>query len=379
MRSPNIPYLAGIDHLRAVAAVLIVFYHGVQLFALQRLYGYRPDDAWLRAKNPLAALVVEGHTAVGLFMVLSGFIFAYGNRRHDIHWGGFLTNRVLRIAPLTVVMLAVGAYAFPQGVTLAGLLQHALLLSNLRSAPALGPFGLMLWTIAVEFQFYLIFPFLLRFLRERGPRYGAGVIVLALTLRGLAVIHGASARDLSYWSLVGRIDQFVLGMMLGLYHRPLPLANGRQRVAACAATLGAVMVALYYFHRAGGNPVEAQWKVLWPMAEGLLWTAFVATYLDFARHVPARLSTVLCRVGELSFSAYLLHRVIIDAQVRHGWLIPTPARWGLLGDALNVVLIALPATLALSCLTYAVVEKPFLEMRVRYRRERPAETPRLAA
>jgi uncharacterized membrane protein len=79
MRSKNIEYLVGIDHLRALAALLIVFYHGQQLFYLDtmRLRGLVAEP-WARANDPFSALVIEGHTAVALFMVLSGFIFTYG-------------------------------------------------------------------------------------------------------------------------------------------------------------------------------------------------------------------------------------------------------------------------------------------------------------
>src|SRR5262245_40484543 len=179
MRSPNIRYVAGVDHLRALAAILIVLYHGEILFGAYNAGGDR-NAGYLHTLNPLRSVISEGHTAVGLFMVLSGFIFTYGNRKSDIEWGGFLRNRCLRILPLMVALAVVGAYAFPKEVTLSGLAQHALLMSNLPGAAPMGPFNLMFWTIAVEFQFYLIFPFLLRFLREGGLRYAVGLIGLAL-------------------------------------------------------------------------------------------------------------------------------------------------------------------------------------------------------
>ena len=77
------------------------------------------------------------------------------------------------------------------------------------------------------------------------------------------------------------------------------------------------------------------------------------------------MSRALARVGEVSFSIYLLHFAIIFAMARHrlifeSGLSPT-------ADALlNTLVLALPATLALAALSYAVIERPFLEMRRRY-------------
>ena len=228
-------YVAGVDHLRAFAAILIVLYHGQILFGAYNAGGDRVAS-YVHTHNPLRAVICEGHTAVGLFMVLSGFIFSFGSRNSEIEWRGFMRNRCLRILPLMVTLAVVGAYAFPNQMSLAGLAQHALLMSNLPGAAPMGPFNLMFWTIAVEFQFYLIFPFLLRFIRQGGWRYAGALIALALVMRYISVINGANPRHLSYWTIVGRIDQFVLGILLGLHYRP-SISSFRARLltlATCA-------------------------------------------------------------------------------------------------------------------------------------------------
>lgn len=380
MRSPNIRYIAGVDHLRGIAAIWIVVYHGMQIFRAHPLGEMVSRGAlWLHNQNPLTALVVEGHTAVGLFLVLSGFIFAFGNRDCEIVWSQFLRNRLLRIAPLVVLLTVVGTYAFPQSFKFEGFWQHVLLQSNLPGANPMGPFALMFWTIAVEFQFYLLFPFLLRFLRTRGWTYVVGAIVLALGTRVVAVLHGANPRDLSYWTIVGRFDQFLLGMALGLWYRPGFLRGWRWAPAGLLSA-GAVIGAIYAFHRAGGWPAVAMWKVAWPTAEGLLWTAFIAAYLEASAHIRPMMSRPLAALGTLSFSIYLTHRIVIDGMSKTGWLLTVgivPAPWN---SILNL-LIALPVILVISALTYHVVEKPFLDLRGSYQRRAPMAPPseRLAA
>ena len=98
MRSRNIPYIAGVDHLRTLAAVLIVFYHGQQLFRAHAAGGLE-SARYVQTSNPLRAVVCEGHTAVGLFMVLSGFIFAFGSRGCDVQWAGFMPIAAYAFCP----------------------------------------------------------------------------------------------------------------------------------------------------------------------------------------------------------------------------------------------------------------------------------------
>jgi peptidoglycan/LPS O-acetylase OafA/YrhL len=363
-------YVAGVDHLRAFAAILIVLYHGQILFGAYNAGGDRVAS-YVHTHNPLRAVICEGHTAVGLFMVLSGFIFSYGSRNSEIEWRGFMRNRCLRILPLMVTLAVVGAYAFPNQMSLAGLAQHALLMSNLPGAAPMGPFNLMFWTIAVEFQFYLIFPFLLRFIRQGGWRYAGALIALALVMRYISVINGANPRQLSYWTIVGRIDQFVLGILLGLHYRP-SISSFRARLLTLVLCALTVIAMLFAFHLVEGNPLVATWKIAWPSLEAAVWALFIGAYLNVADAIPARLSSSLCAIGALSFSIYMTHRIVIDTLIAPGSL----PHWSPLR---NTVLVALPITLGLSCLTYFVIEKPFLDLRGSYRKNVNAPPLKVAA
>ena len=88
---------------------------------------------------------------------------------------------------------------------------------------------------------------------------------------------------------------------------------------------------------------------------------------------------MLCWLGTISFSTYLLHRVVIETMTGKNWMIPLLVVAGTPNYLLNVCLIAIPVTIALSCLTFAVIEKPFLDLRVRYKRELPKSELRQAA
>src|SRR5206468_9108497 len=125
-----------------------------------------------------AALITEGHTGVGLFFTLSGFLFMQiALHQKTIVYGDFLRNRVLRIFPLFFTIFLVATSIGRDNFQPQDLLY--LFATNLGHAPTSGTVVTgAAWTISLEFLFYLVFPFLARFALERGPRYLAGLLVL---------------------------------------------------------------------------------------------------------------------------------------------------------------------------------------------------------
>lgn len=368
VESKNIPYLSGIDHLRGFAAVLMVLYHGTQILDRDgRASKLLPPVAWPLAKDPFSALVIEGHTAVSLFMVLSGFVFAYGVQDREVDYRQFLKNRFLRTYPLFLLLLALGCSAFPSLVTFQTLLQTLFGLANYSGSLQVLPFSGMFWTISVEWQFYVIFPFLMRFLRPRFARNTAALIVFLALCRWLAAQNGAEPRDISYWTLFGRLDQLLLGMLAGYYFRSL-----NQKVLRWMLLPAALLVlgSLFYFNRKlGGYPSSTPIKIVWWAWEGTTWAGFVVCYLASAAWLPARLSGLLSALGAVSYSIYLWHYVAVSTVSRKAYwwpLLQNPMQNALL----NTVLVILPPVIAFSFLSYNLIEKPFLRLRVRYLHEK---------
>lgn len=364
MKSQNIGYLPTVDHLRGLAAVWIVVYHGYHLIGSWFAHGraFSKSD-WPSTGNPITALVIEGHTAVSLFMVLSGFIFTYGALGREIHYKQFIVNRFLRIYPLYLVLIIVTIAAGASSFSLENLICTLLPLANIKRLD--GPFLEMSWAIAVEFQFYLIFPFLFAAISQSAGRCVFALIATAVLLRILMIGLWASPRDIGYWHLTGRIDQFVLGMFAAvlLGRRSLSVRTHKWLLGVSAILVVAV---LYSFHLAGGWVNNGQWKFLWPTLEGAVWALFVFSYVGSGEWLPKALSRLTARIGELSFSVYLLHFPVVRAvELRHARL----PRWH--GDPqydalLVTALLVLPATLAISMVTYRTIELPFLKRRLKY-------------
>ncbi len=370
MRSPNIAYLPGVDHCRAFAATLIVYYHCTMFLGVHEPSAdvdVLMPGKWIQAGNPLSAVIVEGHTAVAFFMVLSGFIFAYGAAGREVRSWPFLRNRLLRIYPLFLTIIFLAISAFPKRFSPLGFLTTVAGLANYPGALAVGPFAVMIWAIGVEMQFYLLFPFLNGHLNRGGPRALLLLLPTALLLRVIGVIGEGNLHMLTYQTILGRIDQFLLGMLaahLWLARRVTDRAWRRLLLPSA----GLVVAALFAFNRLGGYPAKATWKVLWPTLEGGVWALFLLSYLAVSPSIGRRVSAALAKVGELSFSMYLLHHSLTWFVVRRGWVIDPG--WGRPTAAvLTTTLVALPIVLAVSALTYNAIEKPFLALRGRYVRE----------
>jgi peptidoglycan/LPS O-acetylase OafA/YrhL len=356
----NRRYMPEVDHLRAFAALLVLFYHGFQLIGAQLVHGAGFNVSfWVYASNPVISVIEEGHSGVALFIVLSGFILSLGAVGKTIDFRKFLTARVLRIYPMFMVCLVVAASSSPTDLIA---VITSLLPLNLGEGVG-GAFTTMFWAVAIEFQCYLVFPFLIAFSNARGTRFLFQVIVVALVMRLLAVLVGASPRDLSYWTVVGRIDQFCLGMIAARWYVEKDWNHLRAAWFIPAAAVAFVM--LWQFNRIGGFPLVATWKIAAPTIEGAVWAFFIVTYLAFGRALPSWLSKPAARLGEISYSLYLMHFVVIYAIIRGGLYVHLTGN-GYYDALATALLIALPATAAIAILTYDTIELPFLGMRPKY-------------
>jgi peptidoglycan/LPS O-acetylase OafA/YrhL len=379
MKSPNAPYLERLDHLRFLAAALVLLFH----FFHTHVGDSRPD-------NPLLSLIDEGHTGIGLFMVISGFILTVVANGQPVRWAGFMRNRVLRIYPLFVfavfLQLMISTYNDHRNY---GFLQLLGWLMPFRSETVpLSPHFVQLWSIWVEFQFYLIFPFLHAFALRLGSRYLWALLGLMILVKALVFAATGSVRYLAYETIFGRLDQFLLGMVIGraylAYQLSSPVKPDGATVALATGNPGWLVVALSlavagvhtFSRQVGYTNISSPWWILWPTVEGLLWGAVLWSYLTARFTGPSwlirPLSKALARLGALSFSIYVMHNLVITAYNKQAALLPV-------GDSLMLqslatgILVVLPLVTLLSAVTYALIERPFLSFRGGYINAGPAQ------
>jgi peptidoglycan/LPS O-acetylase OafA/YrhL len=356
VKSRNLRYIPEIDQLRLLAALLVFGFHFFHMY--KGGWVSLPDHAWL-------GLITEGHTGVSLFFVLSGFIFmTIAAEGEAIAYGRFLRNRLLRIAPLFLTVFVVAISIQRDRFVATDLLY--VFVTNIGNPPTswhivTGP----AWSISVEFAFYLVFPFLALFVRQQGARYLVKLILMLMVIKLGAYVASENSKLMLYSTLVGRFDQFLIGMLAGLiYHRRQDWLYRHGRlllVAGALLTVIAVGVQARYASFFLPDQKQPFW-IIWGTIEALCWAGVTLGFVTSRISFGARLDRVLTTGGAWSFSIYMWHALILFTA--HQLLGPVGGT-GIVALALNGVVL-LGATLAFSWLSYSLIEQPFLGLRTRY-------------
>lgn len=361
MHSLNIQYNPRIDQLRWLAATLVFLFH----FHLEYA-----GNGGVRLAGPWTALITEGHTGVGLFFTLSGFLFMqialhqHGAGR-EIVYGDFLRNRVLRILPLYLVIFLVATSIGRDKFAPQDLLY--LFASNLGLAPTSGTVITgAAWTISLEFLFYMVFPFLARFTIERGVAYLGGWLVLMAFFKVAAYTVNDNSTLMYFSTWVGRFDQFLIGMAAAMLHAQWRTQLTRWAPLLLVASVALVLWDTALMHRLapfGATPRSSFW-IWWSLLESAGWAALILAWVSFGPRLPSLVERALSQGGKISFSFYLLHMGLLHIfAARIGLVAPTGNVWA---DAAIMLAVAYGATWALSTLSYHIVEEPFLRMRRNY-------------
>jgi peptidoglycan/LPS O-acetylase OafA/YrhL len=359
MKSSSGKHYLGLDHVRAIAALMVFtwhFTHGDSGYPV-------PFESapWI---FPLA-LFDEGQTGVALFMVLSGYLFAKLLNGKSVLYAQFFWNRFLRLAPLLfLVFLIVGIEDHFAGRSI---------FSYFRSLAK----GLILptwpngaWSITVEMHFYIVLPLLLYLSRQwrSSPSIAVGI---ALGLRCAIFLIYGEVQDAAYWTIIGRADDFLMGIAAFSFREHF---TGRH---AFSALIVLCFAAFYWeFDHLGGFTLIGRSSPIWiilPTAEAVTYSSLIAYYDTTYRPSETGLSWVLSKIGDYSYSIYLLHVFFVFRMAgyvhRHIMDISNfylACGWALVGFALMI---------PIGWVSYYYFERPFLKFRKRYIKEDDARVP----
>ncbi|WP_312677537.1 acyltransferase family protein, partial [Microbacterium sp.] len=349
MTTPTAPRYAGLDGLRAVAVLLVVLYH---LF-----------PGWF---------LHSGFVGVDVFFVISGFLITSLRLRERAATGrialrAFWTRRARRLLPALALVVTVSATLawVVGGDVLVGLgrqvLGAATFSYNWTSIGAgASYFGTAepellrnLWSLAVEEQFYVLWPLLLPVLLLVRRRWLRAIVALALAtasaLWGFAVAGEALTRAYygtdthAFGLLIGVALAFALG---GERRRATRWARFGMPVAGAAALVALVAVA--------SVPGGAGLYSAIPLAASVLTAVVIATATAPGAMLGRALDVAPLRwIGERSYGIYLWHwpLVVLLTLAATGSFVDTaiPVTAGAAAGVL---------TLALSALSYRMLEQP---------------------
>jgi peptidoglycan/LPS O-acetylase OafA/YrhL len=299
---------------------------------------FRPDIQGLRAAAVILVILVHasvpgfegGYVGVDIFFVISGFVITrllLRQPRRSIHQnlGHFYVNRIRRIVPaatLTLVVTLIAAYwllgvnfetSLLGDVRWASLFAMNFRLINTGSnyfIPGVAPSLVThYWSLAVEEQFYLVYPLVIFSLTWLTPRRLrtvalAGLLGLAIIASAWWSFHLTPINSVeAYYSPFTRFWELALGGFVAVV--PVAWARRTPRINSLVA-VGAVGVLAAAVWKLNANSVFPGVLAWWPCgaAAVLLWTGQAsvkgapASWLSWR---PARY------VGDISYSLYLWH------------------------------------------------------------------------
>ena len=361
-----------LDGLRGIAILLVLIFHLL----------WSNSETGSRVMNVVVALRGSGWVGVDLFYALSGFLITgiladTMGARH--YFRNFYMRRVLRIMPLYYGAVLVLFLFVEFGLQQAAGRPFALLLAYLNntplwwhttSGPALIDLTNHLWSLAVEEQFYLMWPFVMFALRGRRRQMWAAAALAAMApaVRAIMIAHGASI-DALYKMTVCRADSLLAGAWVALAIR----GSMRERVLRWAPLVfwlglaGCLAIGI----RAGNFDYEVNPAVRSAgfSLVALVSAAAVAVALRAGWAARAISANWLRFLGRYSYGIYVFH-IPVDACVV-GLLMPAVRMHVGSKAALHLVqlVFVVGLTIPLAMASYKYYEAPFLRLK-RYFAER---------
>ena len=356
-RLEAVPRLGGVpalDGLRGVAVLLVMAYHA-------KIPGFD-----------------GGNAGVDVFFVLSGFLITTllleeRATAGSIRLGAFYMRRVLRLYPALVaacivatVLAALKIKVFDASTSSLSTTVEAVpfaLFYTMNFARALdwtgGGFLGHTWSLAIEEQFYLVWPLVVIVVLRRRTESAIGWIALVCAV-GSAILRlslqlGGAEPETLYNFTLTHVDGIFLGCAVAVMRRTVPgmfRRLGSMRLAVLAIAGAAAMVLVGKSMNSYGFAVV--------VATSALLVAHLLSQPD-SSIVTALSHRVPVEIGRRSYGLYLYHWPIflflgVDTRV---WM----------------VMLGFGASFAAAWLSYAIVEEPFLRLKARWSTRRTATAP----
>lgn len=355
-------HLDALTGVRAAAALWVLIYHvwllsGAGTAAMPFFRGV-----------DLSPLLAMGYLGVDVFFVLSGFVLSLQVLRsvskQQMPYSTFLRRRILRVYPayyacLTILLLVSlwGTHPHSLGVTDVAL--HAVMFHNLvdENVSSINP---VFWSMPFEWQFYLLFPYLVLALLRQRPFLLLGVCMGIAVVTKLLVLAGGPEgwTHVLLAQLPFRIDEFVVGMIgANIAGAISPRASLRR----CIFWIGSLALGGAVIYYGIAAPLWWTWNLDAVIRSLWVEVAVVAILIGLSgdTHLGVRLfaNSVLVWLGTISYSIYLWHFPLLL------WLRSTTLvrQRGVAFDEMftSLLTIGLALVLVFSAISYYTVERPF--------------------
>lgn len=393
--APSLPlahssvHVRALDGVRGLAILLVLLFH----FAAM---SEQPLDVAL--DRVVFKIMVSGWIGVDLFFVLSGFLIT-GILCDSRAWRGqyfrnFYARRFLRIVPayyllLALLLLVVPAIPSLDEAAIEGVRAqwpwYAAYLTNVRTVlePGLLPEAVYtghLWSLAIEEQFYLVWPAVVLLCNRRALL--AVCVFAILSAPAIRVgLHLAEVDPIAAYQLTpARWDALAVGALLALIARePNALRVALRWARPCAVVSAAALVALSVWYGVL-SPYDTLVQELGFSALALFFGAVLLWAFVAKARSPLGWffgSGVMTGLGRYSYALYLVHLPVASIVAQHLDLAASAPQIGgswILGTAYVIVVMAAISMLC-AFVSWHLWEKQFLKLKTRFRPGAEAAAP----
>jgi peptidoglycan/LPS O-acetylase OafA/YrhL len=366
-------YRPELDLLRFLAFFGVFLFHTIDY----PITFYVQHDVPLFFAEVLNALAVGGKYGVSLFFVLSSYLITDLLIREKEVCGSldvryFYLRRILRIWPLYYFLLLATLTIPLFDPTHVFGLRYLLPFLALSGNWAFVAFGGIptaavspLWSVSVEEQFYLIWPPIVARLSRRQMIYAAWSMILVGNITRVVILLYHPARPIALWAnTFAHFDEIAAGILMAIYLRGR--APSISNLARMALVVGGAICIIFRGHIETVTNDSVSWGTTllgWPMVA----TSCSAILFGFIGLQVA--SPWFQYLGKISYGLYAYHMFSVLAvdqmlamqhRVREHTLPHLVLRWFL----------SFGLTIAVSAVSYSLLEKPFLKLKEKFTRVR---------
>jgi peptidoglycan/LPS O-acetylase OafA/YrhL len=355
-------HVPALDGIRGLAVLIVIASH------LNVLLRYQAVTPW----NNLNRLLLGGFLGVDIFFVLSGFLITSlllmeRSNNSRISLSRFYARRALRLLPALYLLLVVDtAIAVFEKQSFSGQWNETwtslLYLNNwyyvwpwLRHGSVNFESNLgHLWSLAVEEQFYLLWPMVLMLLLKfRRPKVFAPVLITlfigAIILRRTVLWHNNVNWIVILIRTDARLDSLLIGALLALFYRHVIVHKTALKLTAYAA-LPIFIVTAYqgpsnsFLYTSGFTLVAVAILVMILASVEQAWSVSRVLEQSWLRFI-----------GRISYGLYLWHYVVFTFLSKHFFVGPRVFR----------IFVGLSTTMAITMMSWYLVEQPALRFKNR--------------
>lgn len=370
-----------LDGIRGLAILLILIWH---------YYVFLPVPGTINIF--IKKFLILSWCGVDLFFVLSGFLIGgilLDNKSAKNYYSTFYFRRICRILPIYFILVFSFIALYQSGIwknnpPLGWLFNRPLPLWSYATftqnffvikTGSFGANGLgVTWSLAIEEQFYLVLPFLIRLMsNSRLPILLISLIISAPLLRMILLFSFPTGGFAGYVLLPGRMDALFLGVLgawmlrqENLFHH---LLSKRWLVYSATFFSGSIILFLTYLYNKPGSPAALVMMSIGLTLMAAFFLCLILVSVTGNNKIVEKILNFspLRGLGRVSYFVYLFHLVFLG--LAHIFILnQSPKNMDLING--TVTLFALFTTLTMATISWFIIEKPFVKYghRVEYDR-----------